>query len=267
MDDRGPARGPPGVAVARAPLCAVLAEGNGWIVVAKPPNLLTHRNDFTPREPAAVQSVRDMIGKHVFPIHRLDRGASGCLLFSTEQSHTGALAAAFAEGQKTYLAFVRGNFVSRERVFIDRPMADDKGIVRDARSWVTRLAGSDEPRCSLLHVAPETGRYHQVRRHVRDLTHPIIGDGDHGDHRQNKAWAASHGVTRLGLHCATLSVPWVEPIEVRCPLFEDHDRLFRSMPWWEEALAAMPELALAPVVVPRRGSAPAPEPRADSPDE
>lgn len=237
--------------MARGPQCAILARGEGWIVVAKPPHLLTHRNDFTPREPAAVQCVRDMIGCQVYPIHRLDRSASGCLLFATLRELAGPISQAFSQGQKTYVAFVRGNYLPTEPVVVDRPMADENGVTREARSVVRRLAGSDDPRCSLLHVAPETGRFHQVRRHVRDLNHPIVGDGEHGDRNVNRWWAKERGVTRLGLHCATLRVPWTEPIEVDCPLFEDHADLFATMPWWEEALAAMPTLGLP--ALPLRG--------------
>lgn len=223
----------------------MLATGDDWIVVAKPPRFLTHRNAETPGAPAAVQSVREMVGRPVWPIHRLDRSASGCLYFATQEGAAGALSARFNEGRKTYLAFVRGNFRADGDVVVETPMKDDHGVLKDARSVVRRLGGSDEPRCSLLRVMPETGRWHQVRRHVRDLHHPIIGDGEHGDTRVNRWWREQMQVDRLGLHCLTLDTP--DTGEVVCPLFVDQHRVWSKLPWWEEAVRNEPRLALPPL--------------------
>ena len=243
-----------------APL-TVLAQSADWIVVAKPPSLLVHRSELMPSAEAALQVVRDQVGRKVYPIHRLDRPASGCLLFATTQEWAGPLSAAMAsaDARKTYLAFVRGYFKEDSPVTIDRPMKDDNGILREATSTVWCLGRSHEPRCSLLRVQPRTGRYHQVRRHVRDLMHPIIGDTDHGDSKVNRWWRDNGGVTRLGLHCASLSLPLPDGtrIEAVSPLFEDHFRVWSAQPWWDEAVAAFPTLALPPL--PMRDAAPAPE--------
>lgn len=239
----------------------VLARGRGWIVVAKPPNFVTHRGPDTLGAPAALQSVRDMVGRPVYPIHRLDRPASGCLLFATEAELAGPLSAAFTTARKTYLAFVRGHYRATTPVVVDNPMKDDNGYLKDARSVVTRLGGADEPRCSLLAVFPETGRYHQVRRHVRDLNHPVIADRDHGDSRVNRWWREVGEVDRLGLHAFTLEVDWEEPIRAVCPLFVDQHRVFVRLPWWAEALAAEPRLGLEPLPM-RVRRAPPPPPAA-----
>lgn len=233
----------------------VLAQGDTWIVVAKPPWMLTHRTAETPTAPAAVQSLRNMLGRPVFPIHRLDRPASGCLLFATEAEAAGPLSAAFARGHKRYLAFVRGDFRAEGDVVVDRPMKDDQGVLREARSVVRRLGGCPEPRCSLLLVRPESGRYHQVRRHVRDLNHPILGDGEHGDTRVNRWWREEKGLRRLGLHAFGLQVPDLG-IDVVCPLFVDHHRLWSTLPWWPEALAAEPQLDLPPLRMSPRAEGP-----------
>jgi tRNA pseudouridine65 synthase len=257
---------------------AVLAQGEHWIVVAKPPSLLVHRSEMLPGAEAALQVVRDQVGKHVYPIHRLDRPASGCLLFATTQEWAGPLSAAMssADAQKTYLAFVRGAFKADGPVVIDRPMKDDNGIPREASSTVWCLGRSDEPRCSLLKVQPQTGRYHQVRRHVRDLMHPIIGDTDHGDSKVNRWWRENGGVTRLGLHCASLSLalPDGTRVDAVSPLFEDHHRVWSTMPWWDDAVAAFPSLALPPLPLREtddvRSPAPYVEgaaPEADEPDD
>ena len=241
------------------PPLPTLAEGTGWLVVAKPPRVLTHRNPLAPRQPAALQIVRDMVGRHVYPIHRLDCAASGCLLFATEKSLAGPLSAAFSGATKVYLALVRGDYRAEGDVVVDNPMKDDNGIWKDARSVVRRLGSTPDPRSSLLRVVPETGRYHQVRRHVRDLHHPILGDHNHGDTRVNRWWREERGLPRLGLHSLSLAipkrangfenslsltVPWEEPIEVVCPLFEDMAAVLRALPFWDEAAAREPALLL-----------------------
>lgn len=234
----------------RRPL-PVLAEGPGWIVVAKPPGMLVHRAEQLPGVEVALQVVRDQVGRHVYPIHRLDRQASGCLLFATDKALAGPLSAAITSpaATKTYLAFVRGHFAADGPVAVDTPMKDDNGILKDASSVVWCLGRSREPRCSLLRVEPRTGRYHQVRRHVRDLHHPILGDADHGDSKENRRWRESHGNYRLGLHSAGLRLPLPDggTLDVACPIFADHARIWSALPWWSDAVAAFPLLAEAPL--------------------
>jgi tRNA pseudouridine65 synthase len=220
----------------------VLHQGDGWVVIAKPGRLLVHRTEQAPKAEAVVQLLRDQLGCHVYPVHRLDRGASGCLLVATERVTVAPLQAALADADKRYVAFVRGAFRSESAV-VETPMKDDNGILKDARSHVRRLGASVEPRCSLLEVRPETGRYHQVRRHVRDLGHPVIGDREHGDSRVNGEWRARDPDLRLGLHALSLAFTFGgERVEVTCPLFADHRALWSTLPWWGEAAARCPAL-------------------------
>lgn len=242
----------------RDPL-TILAQGDGWVVIAKPPKLLVHRNPRMRRADAALQRVRDMMGARVYPIHRLDRNTSGCLLFATDRSLAGPLSAALSDpaSQKTYVAFVRGFFARDEPVEVTTPVKYSDNLYKDSRSVVRLLGRSHEPRCSLLEVRPSTGRHHQVRRHVRDLHHPIIGDGDHGDSRVNRWWREHHGSARLGLHCLRLHVPFhTGDIDAVSPLFTDQRALYEALPWWPDALARCPDLGLAPLPLLR----PAPEP-------
>jgi tRNA pseudouridine65 synthase len=225
----------------------VLQAGDDWVVIAKPPRLLVHRTAQAPTADAVVQTLRDQLGRHVYPVHRLDRGASGCLLVATSREAAGLLNAALAEAAKVYVAFVRGAFREEDAV-VETPMKDDNGILKDARSLVHRLGASEVPRCSLLEVRPETGRYHQVRRHVRDLGHPVIGDREHGDSRVNGEWRARDRDLRLGLHAISLAFSIrTDRVEVTCPLFRDHHALWSTLPWWSEAVARCPALALEPL--------------------
>ena len=229
----------------------VLAETEEFIVVAKPPRLIVHRNEHHRRADACLQRVRDQVGAHVYPIHRLDFQASGCLIFAKVREWAGPLQASLREGTKTYLAFVRGHYKSEERVRIDKPMKDDNGYLKDAASVVEFIGRSKDPRCSLLRVQPETGRFHQVRRHVRDLYHPCIGDSDHGDSKVNRWWRENTSAKRLGLHCfrIELTLPNDQPFSVTCPLFEDQYQLFSTLPWWEDATAEEPDLLRSPLAL------------------
>lgn len=232
------------------PPLTILAKGDHWVVVAKPPGMVVHRSDWAPRAPAVLQTLRDQLGERVFPVHRLDGAVSGCLLMATESKVAGLLSAALSKdtARKSYIAFVRGAFKHEGDVEVVTPMKDDNGVLRDARSVVRCLGRSNDPRCSLLEVEPATGRYHQVRRHVRDLHHPVLGDAEHGDNKENRIWR-ERGLVRLGLHCLSLSLDLPEGgrLDVRCPTFVDHHAVWANLPFWDEVIAARPELAVAPL--------------------
>jgi len=226
----------------------VLARAEHYVVVAKPAGLMVHRNQHTSDRVFALQVVRDQVGCYVHAVHRLDRATSGCLLFALNGEWARLLQEAITspDAVKTYLAFVRGEFRHSGPVEVDNPMKDSRGHRRDARSVVSCLGTSAHPRCSLLQVRPATGRFHQVRRHVRDLSHPVLGDSQHGDTRVNRAWREEWGLNRLGLHCLSLDLPLPggERLQASCPVPDDLARVLRRMPWWDQAVEACPQLAL-----------------------
>lgn len=220
-----------------------------WVAIAKPPGLLTHRGPGFRDQVAAVQLLRDQLGVYVYPVHRLDRGASGVLIFATEQEQVYPLHQALQAGQKRYWALCRGAWrLPQTQTWVENPMEDDNGLIKDARTAV-RLLGSDrDPRCCLLAADPESGRYHQVRRHLRDLAHPILGDNDHGDSRVNRDWRIERGLGRLALHCASVRLELPEgSLTLRCPLFEDLYAVLQPLPLWAQALSAESELGAPPL--------------------
>jgi tRNA pseudouridine65 synthase len=230
----------------------VLARGTRWAIVAKPSGLPVHRSAMVRERDTVVRFARRTFGTDVSPVHRLDRATSGCLLLSLDPGATGALQTALTEGRKRYVAFVRGEIASREAVWVDTPMKDPDGITKAARTRATPIASSPDPRCSLVLAEPETGRWHQVRRHLRDLSHPILGDSTHGDTRVNRWWREERGLRRLGLHCLSIALAPLdgEVIAATCPVPNDLVRIWERLPWWGEAVAALPELAL--VLTPSR---------------
>lgn len=231
----------------------VLHASDDWVVVAKPPRLAAHPSEMVKDRHTVVDVGRRQFGRKIFLPHRLDRAVSGCLLiaFSPERAASLHDALRADDATKEYLAFVRGRWRWDEQVrVVDKPMADLDGTVKEARTRVTHLASSQDPRCGLLLAEPETGRFHQVRRHVRDLDHPILRDPVHGDGRENRVWKETWGLARLGLHCARLAVTVDGArIDVVCPIAADLAAVLTRMPWWDAVRDAHPALAAEPIVL------------------
>jgi tRNA pseudouridine65 synthase len=127
------------------------------------------------------------------------------------------------------LAVVRGALDGEGRIELPLPL-DSTGIEVPARTSYQVLgrveapspAGSPHPtaRFSLLRVRPETGRYHQIRRHFARISHPLIGDAQHGDSRQNRFFRETFGLAGLCLKAQTLRLtpPWrPSPLEFSAP--------------------------------------------------
>ncbi len=174
-------------------------------VANKPSGLLVHRG-WDDDDDVAMFRVRDAIGKHVFPVHRLDRGTSGALVFALTPDAAGGLGRAFEAGrvEKRYLALVRGT--PPDSGVIDYPIPKSEGGPRVPA--VTRfrvLARSPVDRCSLVLAMPETGRLHQVRRHLCHIHHPLVGDVKHGSGEINRRYRALYALHRLALHAITIA--------------------------------------------------------------
>jgi tRNA pseudouridine65 synthase len=192
--------------LAGRPLPIELLHVDEHVVVAnKPSGLLVHRG-WDNDDDVAMFRVRDAIGQHVHPLHRLDRGTSGALLFARTREAAAVLSRAFEEGRvdKQYLALVRG--VPPESGVVDYAIPRDDGGVRvPAVTRFRRVARSSIDRCSLVLATPETGRLHQVRRHLRHIDHPLIGDVRHGSGVINRHYRASYALHRLALHARSLA--------------------------------------------------------------
>lgn len=219
----------------------VLDEGEGWLVVGKPPHLITHKAAQSADRIAALQWVRDQVGRRVYAVHRLDRPASGCLLFGTDSALAATLQQALREpaAVKEYVALVRGAIPAGSTTTVERPL-DGK----ESRTELRVLASMPEPRCSVVLARIHSGRFHQVRRHLAGLGHPILGDSQHGDTRVNRAWREGHGLPRLMLHA--LRLRFVAPdreAAATCPPWPDFAASLRRLPLWDEAVAAEPDLA------------------------
>ena len=196
------------------------------MAVNKPAGMLVHRSSINPEATdVALQMLRDQIGQYVYPLHRIDKPTSGLLLFALDTETTAAMTAQFAERaiEKTYLAVVRG--YTKASFTVDYPLKfirDQKKnrsarLHKPAQDAVTdfrRLAQTELPhpvgqyetcRYSLIEASPKTGRTHQIRRHLRHIFHPILGDQKYGDWRHNRFAEAQFGNRRMLLHAMSLT--------------------------------------------------------------
>lgn len=173
------------------------------LVVNKPSGISVHKGwDADPIN--AVKLVRKLTGRYVHPVHRLDRPTSGALLFAFDGATTGMLQDHFRDKtiRKRYIALARG--VVPESVRIDHPVPrKPKGPRVDAVTEVRRLAVVED-RYSLIEAFPETGRLHQIRRHLKHLSHPLIGDTRYGDGVENRRFRTDFGLLRLALHASQI---------------------------------------------------------------
>jgi tRNA pseudouridine65 synthase len=177
------------------------------IAVDKPAGLAVHRGWARERDVAMVR-VRDQIDAHVFPVHRLDRATSGVLLFALSAEMAARVCASFATGktEKTYLALVRG--VPPEEILVDHPVPPGEDAHAARVSAQTRILRREVfGRYSLVEARPLTGRLHQVRRHLKHISCPLIGDVNYGKGEHNRLFREHHGLHRLFLHATRLCLP------------------------------------------------------------
>lgn len=205
----------------------IIYQDEHLVAVNKPAGWLVHRSWLDKHETVFVmQTVRDQINQHVYTVHRLDRPTSGVLLMALSREVAQKLSRQFEahEVEKTYLAWVRGYVAEAQR--IEYPLlqeldkiADEYATkapeLQDAVTDCVPLALAEAPiavgryqsaRYSLVMLKPKTGRKHQLRRHMKHIFHPIIGDTTHGDLHQNRGFAAHAGVSRLLLHAHELKL-------------------------------------------------------------
>ncbi|MFY9341012.1 MAG: pseudouridine synthase [Planctomycetota bacterium] len=211
MTDEPPAQPAASPESTQAPLPVLLLDAE-FVAVSKPSGLLVHRDEHHPDAPAALQIVRDQVGKHLYPFHRLDRATSGILLFGFSRDAAAALQASLAApaAHKEYVALVRYPGSNKELPAAwtcDRALHDDQDKPREAR---TDFAVGEVFRgCGLATVRIHSGRYHQIRRHANHCGRHVLGDTTHGKGRLNAVFRARYGLARLFLH--------LQRIEMRHP--------------------------------------------------
>jgi tRNA pseudouridine65 synthase len=212
--------------------------------VDKPSGLAVHRGQS--RDPVhALELVRDAVDRYVYPVHRLDRATSGVLVFALSQEAARHVGRTFEEGEvvKRYLALVRG--APPDRVRVDHALSREDG---DPQPAVTEIATlSRYGRYALVEARPETGRTHQIRRHLKHLSCPIIGDVRYGKGEHNRFFREHHGLHRLALHAASLTLrdpSTTERVTISAPLPDVLARTLLSLEEGARATAMKPPEAV-----------------------
>lgn len=228
----------------------ILFQDEVLVVVHKPSGLLVHRSPIDKHETEfLLQRLRDQIGQHVFPVHRLDRPTSGLMVFGLSPQAARKLSTAFEEQQvsKRYLAIVRG--VAPEQQRLDYGLRKEDGKLpkaempeQEAITDTRRLAQVELPiaidrypqsRFSLVEARPLTGRRHQIRRHLSRRGYPIIGDAKHGKGNYNRYFATTLECPRLLLAAVGLELPHPEGgwLSLSCPPEGAYAALMERFGW------------------------------------
>lgn len=194
----------------------IVYDDEDIVAVFKPAGVMVHRGSSTlESEPILLQVLRDQIQQFLYPVHRLDRPTAGLVLMAKSSVVASRLGQMFMSQQvhKHYQALVRG-YMPQECI-VDRPLLHPKYFEERSthehplQKAITHFrclkrfevpwpaSGFDTARFSLLEIRPEFGRWHQIRRHLNHLGHPIIGDHRHGDHRWNQMFYQRTGVYRM----------------------------------------------------------------------
>lgn len=205
------------------------------VVVAKPAGVVVHRGWADDDDPL-LQQVRDAVGAYVYPVHRLDRGASGVTLFALDRDAARAFAAAWPHADKRYLAITRGH--PPVHAVIDHAIPRAPGEPRvDAVTEIRRVATFG--RYAVVEARPRTGRLHQIRRHLKHVSCPLIGDVRYGKGEHNRLFRERFALHRLALHCASLAVahPDGGQLAIECALADD---LVAAIAGARAAFAAQP---------------------------
>ena len=233
----------------------ILYRDQYFIAINKPSGLLVHRSTIDRHETEfAVQMLRDQIGQYVYPLHRLDKPTSGVLFFALDKESTNLISQQFKEHtiQKTYIAIVRG--YTDEDGFIDHALKEkldkiaDKKVNPDkeAQEAFTNYKRLDiveipyaigkyeKTRYSLVELKPQTGRKHQLRRHMKHISHHILGDTKYGRGEHNKLVRSLYECNRLMLHAGELKIyhPYLNKyIIIKANFDKVFKKLFKEFRW------------------------------------
>ena len=224
------------------------------VAINKPSGLLVHRSAIDRHETRfAMQMLRDQIGQHVFPVHRLDKPTSGVLVFALNAEIAKLMGDIFSQHQvqKTYVAVVRG--IAPEYLLLDYPLIEelDKYTDKNARTPEAKPAVTEffkladialpyavdkypKSRYSLVKCLPQTGRKHQIRRHLKHISHPIIGDAKHGKGNHNRFFQENFNAHRLLLAATELTFKHPinkKQIKLIAPLDETMTQLIQRFNW------------------------------------
>lgn len=165
----------------------VIFEDDNVLVIDKPSGVISHARGRYFDEPSVASFVRQKTGQkgeRSGIVHRLDRATSGVMICAKNQDSLSHLQKQFSQRKvrKTYMAVISGSMPTPEGV-IDMPIGRNPKVpatfhvTESGKSALTRFRTvKSNGKHTLLELTPETGRTHQLRVHLAELKHPIVGD-------------------------------------------------------------------------------------------
>lgn len=216
----------------------ILYQDEDLIAINKPHGLLVHRSSIAAdTSEFALQLLRDQIQQTVYPVHRLDRKTSGILLFARNKEMDSLTQQLFADKKvtKIYWAIVRG--YTDDQGTIDYPLRKENGTIQDAVTHYRTLSRAEidlpsgkhpTSRYSFMEVRPETGRMHQIRKHLAHILHPILADRPYGCNKQNRLWKEQFAMDTMMLHAQglTFNHPRTQQeINIEAPVHPEYARV------------------------------------------
>jgi tRNA pseudouridine65 synthase len=202
---------------------AILYKDDFLLAVSKPAGMIVHRGQSNDAVTVA-DIVRDEIIKApVHAVHRLDRGTSGVLIFALSPESARQIQAQTNGGgfSKRYVALVRGPMKTSCRLEHAIKQRDcDERVNAITEFMPLQHSG----RWSLVEAVPITGRTHQIRLHLKHLSHPIVGDVRYGKGDINRFFREAYNLSRLALHSVSVTMKHPQTqreMIIRAPLADD----------------------------------------------
>jgi len=229
---------------------SILYQDDELLAVNKPAGIPVHGSRILAGKPETLMALaRDHTGKMVYTVHRLDRPVSGVMVLAFRQQAQALLGRQFElrKTRKSYLAVVRGwpdsSGVIAHALQPPRDERTERSVAREAITAYERIARIEIPqpvhpypasRYSLLALYPETGRRHQLRRHMKHISHHIIGDTTYGRGEHNRLFREKLHCNRLLLHAWSLELQHPatgELLRFQAPLDELFSTLVKAFDW------------------------------------
>lgn len=225
----------------------ILFEDDYCVLVNKPNNVVVHHAHHSRNvrhEASLLSLLKDELGLKLYPVHRLDRKTSGVVLLCKSKSYVARFQELFVTNaiSKTYFGLVRG-FAPDEKIIDSQVKGRDAKVYKDAVTELKRLEKVtipipvkpyDASRYSLVELDPKTGRMHQLRIHVKKVSHPLICDPKYGDNNHNLMFEKEFGITNLFLHAGKLTFihPFTKKEIDAKAQFPDHwTTIFKRFEW------------------------------------
>jgi tRNA pseudouridine65 synthase len=186
----------------------VIYRDRQYLAAHKPIGIATYQESRGQGAAGLKELIEEQLTQRLFPVHRIDADTSGVVLFALDTKSAAAMVRLFKEHQvkKIYTAWCVGEI--DDRGTIGSPLKKNKSDLKEsARTDFLRMKSWKG--FSLAKILPQTGRFHQIRRHFESIKHPLVGDPKYGN---PEAWAAFFKVDKPRLMLQAESLEFIQPI-------------------------------------------------------